>query len=134
VYVLPDRARIQDDINRGDVAAMNRDLSLVRRHDRGAERIRRRIRGDVFLPLAFYPYSAPGAPVPPAPALIAHPQYPSCGYFPSDPNHLYRLPQPASVTSAGVPLKQRYTLSAGAYEFRLGSSGWSLFKVGPTPG
>ncbi len=57
-----DRARIQDDINRGDVAAMNRDLSLVRRHDRGAERMRRRIRGDVFLPLAFYPYSAPAHP------------------------------------------------------------------------
>ncbi len=129
--------------------------------------------------------------------MIAHPQYPGYGYFPSDPNHLYRLPQPASVTGAGAPprdpsaaaqarpaqtpitiinggpsgtsvdyvingvayhieagerqqievgprptiaysrtnfpLKQRYTLSAGAYEFRLGGSGWSLYQVGPTP-
>ena len=42
------------------------------------------------------------APVPPSPTLIAHPQYPGYGYFPSDPNYLYRLPAPASVANAGT--------------------------------
>ena len=64
--------------------------------------MRRWVRGDLFLPLAFVPLPPRTPPVPENPALIAHPQYPGYGYFPSDPNHLYRLPQAAAVTGAGA--------------------------------
>ncbi len=60
------------------------------------------VRGDVFLPLAFYHLPPRTPPVPENPALIAHPAYHGYGYFPSDPNHLYRLPQAASITGAGT--------------------------------
>jgi hypothetical protein len=191
-----DEARLQDDINRGDAAGMSRDLQSIRRHERGVERVRRWVRRDVFLPLGFYPLPPPSPPVPPTPSLIAHPQYPGYGYFPSDPNHLYRLSPLVPVTSAGisgdastvrVPAvtaahnlieivntgppgtnvdyfingvayriegggrqkldvgprstvaydrgsrvgKQRYSLSAGVYEFRPRDSGWALFKLSP---
>jgi hypothetical protein len=100
--VRHERARLQDDIDRGDTAGMNRDLQLIRRHERSVERLGRWVRRDVFFPLGFYPLPPRGAPVPPNPALIAHPQYPGYGYFTSDPDHLYRLPQPVSVTNAGT--------------------------------
>jgi hypothetical protein len=101
--VKHDQARLQDDIDRGDTAGVNRDLQLIRRHERSVERLHRRVRGDVFLPLGFYRLPPPTPPVPPTPALIAHPQYPGYGYFPSDPYHLYRLPPPASATNAVAP-------------------------------
>src|SRR5262249_53978175 len=54
-------------------------------------------------PLAFTTRPRPIPPVPPNPTLIAHPQYPGYGYFPSDPTYLYRLPQSPSVAVAGPP-------------------------------
>jgi hypothetical protein len=97
-----DRARLQDDIDRGDAAAVNSDLHRVRRDERRIEFDRWMLRSDLFLPLAFTTHPQRIPPVPPDPTLIAHPQYPGYGYFPSDPSHLYRLPQPASVAGAGT--------------------------------
>ena len=97
-----DRMRLQDDINRGDAAAMNRDLRLVRRHERDVQMVRRWAQWDLFLPQGFYPMPPLAAQVPVNPGLIPHPQYPGFGYFPSDPDHLYRLPQGATGTTAGA--------------------------------
>lgn len=98
-----DRARLQDDIDRGDAAALNHDLRRVRRDEVRVEWDSWMLRSDLFLPLAFTTHPQRIPPVAPNPALILHPQYPGYGYFPSDPSHLYRLPQPASVTSAETP-------------------------------
>jgi hypothetical protein len=102
VQVERDRARLQDDIDRGDSAGMNRDLQSIQRHERGVQRVERWVRRDIFLPLGFYQLPPRNPPVPPSPALIPHPQYPGYGYFPSDPDHLYRLPQPSSDASASA--------------------------------
>jgi hypothetical protein len=97
-----DRARLQDDINRGDAAAVNRDLRLVRRHERDVQMVRRWAQRDLFLPPGFYPMPPRAAQVPVNPSLIPHPQYPGYGYFPSDPDHLYRLPEGATGTTEGA--------------------------------
>lgn len=193
-----DRARLQEDIDRGDHDALVRDLHRVRRDERRIETDRWLLRSHLFLPLTFTTHPQPIPPVPDNPSLIAHPQYPGYGYFPSDPTHLYRLPQPASLLSAeaspgaspgrasapasataplsveivnagrpGEPVRcvidgvaytiegggrrkltagasstiaydrggglgeQRYSLSAGTYEFRPGDSGRAFFQVHP---
>ena len=187
-----DRARLQADLDQGDNDAVMRDLRRVRRDARLVEFDRWMLRSDLFLPLAFTTHPQPIPRVPTNPVLIAHPQYSGYGYFPSDPNHLYRLPQVASLAnaetsggasaapaSAQVPIEivnagrsgtnvdcvidgvayrieggrrqklavgpastitydrggglgeQRYSLSAGVYEFRPGDLGWALFRVRP---
>jgi hypothetical protein len=95
-----DRARLQADIDRGDSTAVARDLRRVRRDEVAIEVDRWLLRGDLFLPLAFTTSPQPIPRVPPNPAPIPHPQYPGYGYFPSDPDHLYRLPQPAYSANA----------------------------------
>lgn len=184
-----DRARLQADIDRGDSAAVTGDLQRVRRDQRKIETDRWLLRSDLFFPLAFTTHPQAIPPVPADPAPIPHPQYPGYGYFPSDPDHLYRLPQPAAPTvgaetsadasaapasveivNAGPPGEtvayvvdgdahqiegsrsrtiavgpdstiafdrgagmgtQRYSLSAGVYEFRPGDSGWAFFRLRP---
>lgn len=94
-----DRTRLQADIDRGDTAAVAGDLQRVRRDQRRIEFDRWMLRSDLFLPLAFTTHPQRIPPVPADPVLTPHPQYPGYGYFPSDPGHLYRLPQPASPTA-----------------------------------
>lgn len=199
-FLKHDRDRLQADIDRGDAAAANRDLRRVRRDVVRVDIDRRWLRSDLFLPNMFAPLPDRPPRVTPDQAIIPHPQYPGFGYFPSDPTHLYHLPQTASVAgtansaagaavpaqgpttaAAEVPIEivnagrtgqdldfvvdgvaykieggarrrlavgpaptiafdrggglgeQRYSLSAGVYEFRPGGSGWAFFKLRPTP-
>jgi hypothetical protein len=94
-----DRDRLQADIDRADNAALLRDLNRVRRDQRRIEWERWNLRSDLFLPLAFTTHPKRIPPVSPNPTLLPHPQYPGYGYFPSDPDHLYRFPQPTSPAS-----------------------------------
>jgi hypothetical protein len=178
-----DQGRLQDDINQGDANSVNRDLNRIRRDERLLWWDRRKIRRDMWLPAG--PLMPPPLRVAPGETLVAHPQYPGYGYYPSNPAQLYQLPQAASDPSAGAAPEQvavvivnagepgtaveyvvdglsyksesgqqqrlvvrprsaivydrggelgaqRYTLSAGVYEFRSGTDGWALFKLKAT--
>jgi hypothetical protein len=178
-----DQGRLQNDINQGDAISVNRDLDRIRRDERLLWWDRRRIRRDMWLPAG--PWVSPSPRIPVGETLVAHPQYPGYGYYPSNPAQLYQLPQAAIDPSAGAAPDQvavvivnagepgpaieyvvdgrtykiesgqhqrlvvkprstilydrggelggqRYTLSAGVYEFRSGTHGWALFKLKAT--
>ncbi len=178
-----DQGRLQDDIDQGDAISVNRDLNRIRRDERLLWWDRRRIRRDMWLPAG--PWVPPPSRIPVGETLVAHPQYPGYGYYPSNTAQLYRLPQAANDPSAGAAPElvavvivnagepgtaveyivdgltykiesgqqqrlvvrprssivydrggelgaQRYTLSAGVYEFRSGTHGWAIFKLKAT--
>jgi hypothetical protein len=115
LFLKHDRARLQADIDRGDSAAIYRDLRRVRRDERSVEIDRWLLRSDIFLPNMFAPLPPRTPPVPPNPTLIPHPQYHGYGYFPSDPTHLYRLPETAAPggTTAAPPQASIEVVNAG---------------------
>jgi hypothetical protein len=180
------QARLQNDIDRGDAAGMNRDLNRIQRDEWRLWYDRRRIRRDMWLPAG--PWVPLPRSIPPGETLIAHPQYPGYGYYASNPTQLYQLPQPEApsilptttaetqfavvISNAGPsgatidyvidgvaystessqhqrlvvsPRStivynrggdlgvQRYSLSAGVYEFQSHEAGWALFKLKPPP-
>lgn len=105
-----DRARVQDDLDRGDAAAVNRDLNRVQRDTRWIWYDRRRIQGDSLHRRD--PWLPAPAPLPMGATLVPHPQYPGYGYLPTDPTQLYRLPAPAAdapgdPASGRVPVEIR---------------------------
>ncbi len=93
------RARLQDDINRGDAVRVNRDLNRIQRDEWRLWYDRRRIRWDMLLPGG--PWVPTPRKIPLEATLIPHPQYPGYGYYPSNPTQLYPLPQPALSPDPG---------------------------------
>ncbi len=93
-----DQARLEEDINRGDAMSVNRDLNRIQRDERRIWLDERMIRRDMWLPVG--PWVPRPKPIPPGETLVAHPQYPEYGYYPSNPAQLYRLPQAAGYPGA----------------------------------
>jgi hypothetical protein len=89
------RARLQNDINSGDAVRVNRDLNRIQRDEWRLWYDRRRIRRDMWLPVGPWVHVPPRIPL--GETLIAHPQYPGYGYYPSNPTQLYQLAQPGSL-------------------------------------
>ena len=94
------QARLQDDINRGDSAGVNRDLNRIQRDEWRLWYDRRRIRRDMWLPAG--PWVHGPRSIAPAETLVAHPQYPGYGYYPSHPTELYLIAQPATSPNSGA--------------------------------
>jgi hypothetical protein len=94
------QTRLENDINRGDAAGVNRDLNRIQRDEWKLWYDRRRIRRDMWLPAG--PWVPLPRSIPMGETLIAHPMYPGFGYYPSNPTQLYQLEQPGTLPAPGA--------------------------------
>ena len=115
------QTRLENDINRGDAAGVNRDLNRIQRDEWKLWYDRRRIRRDMWLPAG--PWVPLPRSIPMGETLITHPQYPGFGYYPSNPTQLYQLPQPGTLPGSrrgsiagAVPRRDQERRSAGSHD------------------
>lgn len=112
-WLRHDQARLQNDINRGDTASVNRDLNRLQSDERRLWRDRRWIRRDLFLPPG--PYPTRPQSIPADAVLIPHPLYPGYGYYSNNPTQLYQLPQ-ATSSGGAQPAPQPATVPVSSSE------------------
>jgi hypothetical protein len=134
-----DRMRLESDMRRGDTARVNRDLALIRQDEWWLEVDRRGFPSCWGAP-GWSPFVTPRAGVS---VVIVNPARTGVAVSYVVDGVVYRTASGDQRTLVVAPTAtiaydrggdfgvQRYALSAGAYEFRVSETGWTLVKLRP---